>query len=836
MAIIALRGNVIVESIDVAGDLGLDRRTLLATLPQKSGQPLLEDRMLRGVYRLEDLYRERGFFAASVRLEVRSDEARKRAAVVYRVAAGERARVGAVAIDEPSGKLAVDAALAALRARPGQLYDATLAREDPERLLRHLYRLGFRTATVAPGEPVVDADRRQVDLAYRVTLGPKIVVEIAGAKEKELTRHDLLPFLGDAGFDEALVLQAIDRIRGYYQDRGYYRVRVERSERRDPDLWRLRLEVVPGDEFQMAALRFTGNESFPAERLERLFATSPRRLLARGSGRLVDDDLSTDLANLRLFYALQGFAAARVGPAIVAESGRRLTVEVPIVEGVRRRVSRLALEGLEGVTATEARAALALAEGGPFHRLLLEQSVEQLRSLLESRGYREALVGQEVAWNDDQTLADVRLRVLSGRESRVEAVLVRGGQKTDPRYLRRATGLLPGDPISTAHLLEAQRNLYRLGIFSRVGVSTPRALEGTADEHEVVVDVEEGSRRSRSFGLGYDSESGARGLVRFGWLNLFGRAASLQLDLLASQKEERYRLLFRQPMIGGRPFELRSLVYREGEKRDSFDVARRGLQLVGERQFGRASVSLAYDYRIVDTQVFDPEVFNLPRESTNAHVASLTPALTWDRRDDPIEPTRGWLTAVQVERAAPVFDADANFLKAFLLGSGYLPLARWGTLALSVRFGGLEPFGRSRATAGQPFQSAIPPSELFFAGGRTSHRAYDRDELGIPGETLSEAPIDRGRFVARGGAGLGLLNFDWRFPILGDFGGVVFYDAGNIWTDWRDIDPRRAKGGLGCGLRYLSPIGPLRLEIGWKLDRLKGESPYVWFFSLGNPF
>jgi outer membrane protein insertion porin family len=123
----------------------------------------------------------------------------------------------------------------------------------------------------------------------------------------------------------------------------------------------------------------------------------------------------------------------------------------------------------------------------------------------------------------------------------------------------------------------------------------------------------------------------------------------------------------------------------------------------------------------------------------------------------------------------------------------------------------------------------VPIDERFYAGGRTTHRAFGQDELGIEGQTLvAGTPI--------GGAGLLLVNLDYRFPIAGAIGGTVFVDGGNVWRDYAEIDTGDLRWGAGVGLRYRSPVGPLRLEIGWKLDREPGEPAYVWFFSIGNPF
>ncbi|MBZ0113732.1 MAG: BamA/TamA family outer membrane protein, partial [Thermoanaerobaculia bacterium] len=209
------------------------------------------------------------------------------------------------------------------------------------------------------------------------------------------------------------------------------------------------------------------------------------------------------------------------------------------------------------------------------------------------------------------------------------------------------------------------------------------------------------------------------------------------------------------------------------------------------------------------------------RDLQDIDISSITPRWRWDRRDDPIDPKRGFLTSMQLEFAIPIGGLTTeNFRKFFAQGSGYWPLGRSGVLALNLRAGVIEPLGN------QPVSIA----ERFFAGGNTTHRAYDRDTLGIAGDTLDS------RNNPVGGNGLFLANLDWRFPIVGSLGGTLFYDLGNVWGDWHDMRVEEAKGGLGVGVRYLSPVGPLRLDLGWKLDPEPEESGYEVFFSFGNAF
>ena len=232
------------------------------------------------------------------------------------------------------------------------------------------------------------------------------------------------------------------------------------------------------------------------------------------------------------------------------------------------------------------------------------------------------------------------------------------------------------------------------------------------------------------------------------------------------------------------------------------------------------------------------------REDRPYELSSLIPSFLWDRRNDPVLATRGWSSLAQLQYAFPAFGTDGDFLKLFLQQTQYLDLRNYGTVAASLRLGGIEPFSRL-APDDPELPEGLPNAnvfidERFFAGGANTHRAYGRDDLGLRGQTLILRPDRPGTeeddFAAVGGTGLLLFNLEYRFPLFGAVGGTVFYDAGNVWADWRDMDPGDLKGGAGVGVRYLSPIGPLRLDIGWKLDREPGEKEYAVSVSFGNPF
>ncbi|MFL6195618.1 MAG: outer membrane protein assembly factor BamA [Thermoanaerobaculia bacterium] len=843
VAVIVFRSVVQVGEVRIEGSLGLPRDSLRRVIPQAEGQPLSEDQVLRGVFELQDLYERTGYFHAVARVAVETDPENRRAIVIYQVGAGPRTVVQTVAFDHPVDPFPAAQLVRELRLKPGEPFSRRIAGEDAERLQAWLVRQGHGQARV--DEPVEEIDREgnTVKLTYPIQVGPKISLVVQGAEERALRREGLLPFLGESGYDEALVLQSQALIKTYYQRQGHYDVQVETSEQRTEGNLVLTLKITPGPLYTLEEIIFQGNDEMTDADLRKLMATSEKSVLRRGTGRLVQADLDADLDNLRRYYALQGYTQATVGPAEVGREGEILVLVIPIQEGPRQRVVRIDFQGFDGMDLDPLRRNLPLREGGGFHPILLDNTLESLRAEYGARGYSQAQVSARQDWNPEHTLVDVTFEAIPGPRQVVDRIIVRGNQRTVGDVIRRTLDLDTGDPVSQARLVETERGLYQLGIFSRVDVELVKAgLDET--ERDVLIRVEEGKPRSLLYGVGWDSEDQFRFLVGFNNNNLFGRAYGLRTDLRWSQTDKRFHLLVNQPYLGDHPVALTSTIFYEDEARRerNYQVVRYGARTEAVRVYGQRRVSAALDYRIVEPTV-DPGIASneIERRDQQYQVTSFIPGFFWDRRDDPIQATRGWSTLLQLQYAFPVpaIKTDTEFLKLFLQQTQYFNLGRPGVLVANARFGGIEPY-KALATlpddplAGFPSHD-IPIVERFFAGGDASHRAYDRDDLGIRGETLILSSSGKS-YLPVGGNGLLLVNLEYRFPVFGAFGGSIFFDSGNVWADWRSIDFAEMKNGVGIGARYISPIGPIRAGIGWKLDREKGEPGYALFLNIGNPF
>lgn len=806
-----------VVAMDFDGELGLDQQRLERLLEIREGDRLVEDRVLRSVFAMQDELAAEGYLDATVRVSVDFDATGRGADLTWRVAAGTRASIGAIDFQGELGDFTTE--------RLREL--AQIEIDDPARS-RTLDRLAetLEDALVREGHPtaaveLVGRERigPQVNLRLGVEVGPRLEVEVVGARLSELERRKLIPFDREA-WDPTLVDEAVESIRRDYQERGYWKVAVSGSVSTDEGVLRVVLTVTPGEVWSVREVHFAGNSSVEPDRLRPLVATTPRRMFLPGSGRLVDAELEADRANLLSYYRLQGWIDAEVGPPEleVDEIERSVVVVFPIEEGLRRRIVRVTVEGGEECgTNTES---LRARPGGPWHPMLVDESEAALLAACERSGYAEVLVRREEHWNDSKTLVDLVWTVDPGPRVTIDRVILRGARRSLPGFIVRASGLVEGIPLSRGELLAAERRLFRLGVFSDVDVRlapSPARL----GRRDVVIEVREGRTQRLVYGVGYDSEDGLGALLGYSHNHVAGRGYQLQLDLRASEATSRFRLVARRPEIGRRnAVGLVFTLFADDEERPAFLVDRHGARIEATRTWARVSAGIGLDYRIVDlvqlAEIEDPD-----RDLFDIEIASVIARLGWDGRDDPLDTREGGSSSVVLQQAFPLASAEEEFFKLFVQQTYHQPLGRLGTLAGSIRLGGIEPFDEERE---------IPIAERLYAGGRTTHRAFPRDRLGIIGETLDSTGIPVG------GNGLVLFNLDWRFPIAGQLGGILFADGGNVWSSWRDVAAEELRWGVGIGARYISPVGPLRLEVGWLLDRDEIEDEYVVSFSFGNAF
>ncbi len=827
-----------VRDITFSDDPPLSERRLRRALRQKENT-VLEPRQIReSEAALVELFHREGYFEARIRSEIRADKPPWND-LTFHLDSGPRASIAKVLFEGDTGPFDAVDLHPALRSTVGRAFDHERSEEDVERLRRFLVKRGFYQAQVETPRRIYDPDTDTVTLSFPLQTGPAFELEILGAQERRLKRRGFLPFLEDRPFDDVLLAQTCARLRRDYQKKGHFHADVDCHV--DPDTENPRavsLSLDPGPVYKVASVRFPGAERVSEQKLRTLVSTGPGTWWSPRSGHLIGEELDGDLERVRSYYLLEGFRQAQVGPARILEVGDQLHVDIPIEEGPRRQVVSVEVQGIEGLSEPSLVDRLPLRAGSGYHPLLLEDAVNLIRTLCEEEGHASAVVEPRLDWDPNGLLVDVDLIVDLGPKRVLDRLVLRGLQHTHPELVRRFAGLETGDVLSRRRLLKAERDLYRLGIFSEVDVDLAPSVD-LSSQRDVRIRLREGRRWRLAYGVSYHSDDGIGGLFGLTRSNLRGRGERLQLDLRASANDSRLRLIYDQPSLGPWRLPVTYTLFNRFELRESYEVHETGTRVSLTRDLDRLRLGLVYDYRFVELSedVLDPTA--VEREDSEVEIASLAPNLFIDRRNDPVNPGIGWSTALQLEYAFPMLTAETELLKLFWQQTHYQPLGQWGTLAASFRLGLIEPL--STPVDPDPIvpidlaSSRVPISERFFAGGRTTHRAYERDRLGILGESLHIS--EDGRLLEAGGNGLVLLNLDYRFPISGPVEGVSFLDLGNVWADWSDIDLGDLRPGFGLGVRYSSPVGPIRLEIGWKLDAqpFEDNSP-VFFLSFGNPF
>jgi outer membrane protein assembly complex protein YaeT len=543
--------------------------------------------------------------------------------------------------------------------------------------------------------------------------------------------------------------------------------------------------------------------------------------------KVTDSTLESDQRALAETFRSYGFVDVVVSEPILEAAGEdAVRVTFPVNEGQRWFLTDLRIEGLPVESAARLdEVQLGLVEAAPWHPQQVETSRRRLESILADTGYPEGRVEAAVDTSVPGT-ARVVLHADPGAFVRIGNVVIAGLTKTREgvveRTIRRA-GVITGEPYARDRLLEAQRRLYELGLFRRVEV-LPMPGQERRPERGLVVACEEGRQRSYLVGFGWNETDRFR--ITLGWsnLNLFGGAHAFSAEVRFSSREERIQLGLREPWVPKLNAPAYLVIFRTFEdfpERD-YNQRRQGLWIdAGDRLKRPFRKWLRYEYQLVQ-----PEGEPIDREDQEARISSITPTLEWDYRDDPLVPTRGTLTSVSLQWAFPLLAADAEYLKLYSQFSLYGKMMK-GVGSFGVRVGAIEPLGSSTA----PQENLeVPINVRFFSGGASSHRAFQIDTLGIPGQTIDP---DGTPF---GGNALVLINAEYTQDVWLGIAGVVFLDVGNVWEAPSFVRLSDLRWGAGFGLRYDTPAGPLRAEYGWKLDRKPGESSGEFYLSFGVPF
>jgi outer membrane protein assembly complex protein YaeT len=863
--------NYRVGEIFIAGLKGSDRNSAQRELKVRTGQVLSLDAVDDSARAIQEWLNRNGYLEATVDPETEFNRAGSIASVNFNVTPGPEARIASVVLEGDTAPFEAQVLIQQMKRRNGSTFRLRDARSDAERMKVYLLRRDYRRADIDFLDYKYDTATHTVTLRYRAVTGPKVRVEVEGVPRSAVRRY--LPFRArNAEYSEDAVDKAADDIVRAYQERGHYNAAVDtESSRQDgtpAGTWVTTFHVNPGKRYELVGVTFSGNEKVPDKELATVVQTTTKRgffsrilgsIFRRGTG-ITSTQLSDDRDAIESYYRLHGFSEAIADTPVVAASDATgtMAVDFPVTEGPQTIVTEVALEGNEKFR-KQKLPDIRIAPNEPLNPQLYHEDVVALQTFYADRGYTEVQVAPRIELSDDKTAAKVTYVVTEGPRVTVDEVIVRGNTFTKDDVILRKSNVDPGDPFSYTSVLEAQRELYRLGIFQRVEVQPEQAGTSVADR-DIVISVEEGKNLtlSGSVGLRFSRASSDERLrerlaLAAAHRNLFGTGRYLGLETVFSRDEQEAFLTYREPFIGPFNVPLQVQVYQADDNtRARTHIRQRGAKLeLTKVARSRTRWSLGYEYKIsqcivepreddlcATIQRGDP-VEGIDRSLLDIQISSIAPTFFWDTRDDIIDPHRGFFTSASIEYAFPFIRAKANFLKEYFQGAYYIPLSARTVIALSGRVGLIQPLGDTT-------EADVPLSERFIAGGENTHRAFPLDLLGslcVDADELARGcqktlfrANDDAAVLPLGGSGLLLFNAEYRFPIFSTVGGAVFVDAGNVYASSRNIRFDDIRYGAGLGIRYLSPVGPLRIDLGFPFQRRSYDKAFSYFITLGYAF
>jgi len=683
-----------------------------------------------------------------------------------------------------------------------------------------------------------------VVVGVEVTEGRHVEIRLDGWFLRKDVRRELLALWRDSIFPDTIAEDAAALMQKRLRELGYVRADVQGRLVRDDESGQvLLLTARPGQRVRVDRIVVEGNDQLPQSAIRaQMLTVEASAFGVLTSGWLNPTVLEQDLEAIRARYVSLGYVETPLPRAeiLYPKSPRRAQITIHVEEGSRYRLGQVGFPGAESLDPDVLKSAAGLSLGEPYRDREVRNARNRLREAYDRRGYSQVRVEPELALDRDTLTVDLAFRVTEGERRTVDSVEIEGLALTRPWIARRELEIAAGDPLSSDQLARGRQNLYRTGLFRSVSVQQEPGT--TEDATRITYTVEEGSNVRTDYGLGYSTDEGARGSVTLSHINLFGRRVYGSVGGRRSATDWRVFGLARQPNLLGTRLEGLLSATAEQERKDAFDVRSIGATAQIDRRWHNEHSGWFVGYGLEEADIFQQgveitrqtamtialsDLIDL-REKSIQRLGNLYAGVGRSTRNDFAWPTRGTIAQLKVSVYDELLLSEPEFVVGFGSFGWHHKLGDDLIWQGGVRLGLAEPYGGTQL---------LPISERFFAGGDTTIRGFARDSIfavGFPAEALAAAGIDVDESL--GGNGLFVVNQELMVPLLDPVWLVAFYDAGNVyWTrsDWDFTDLRMS---AGLGLRLKTPIGPLRLEYGWKLDRQPEESAGRVHFSIGVPF
>lgn len=669
-------------------------------------------------------------------------------------------------------------------------------------------------------------------LIFTVVERPLVrTVKFAGNKELSEEKLRALITIKTPDLYDATVLDGnIEAILKAYKEAGYYAAKIEpQVEVTELNEANITLNVIEGEEILIDSIRFEGNKAFTDKELKKGMETQERWFLSwmTGRGAYQEEVLNNDLSLLTDRYFDQGYIQVKVHQPQVTmiKENRYLDILIEIEEGEQYRIGAVDVTGDLLRSREELIALLGLPGGELFSRKKLREGMMKINDLYADEGYAYVNVAPLSKVNPEARTVDLTIEIEKSFLVVTRKIAITGNSKTIDKVIRREMQLNEGDKFSATKIKESRRRIQNLGFFEEVKIATEKA--DSPGSMDLLVEVKEKPTGTFSLGFGYSTIDGFIGQTSVTQDNLLGRGYKGNLSAAVGSKSTTYQFGLLDPHFLDSDLTLGFDLYKTDREWTDFSKRATG----GDLKLGipfSYNVKSFFIYRYEEKEIYDVD----PTASTTIRdqegfstLSSIYASLSRDTTDFRMDPKTGALSSASIEFAG--LGGTEKFVKYELDHRYFHPLIWKFVFSAHGRLGYVQEIDNE----------PIPIDERYYLGGLYSLRGFNPRKVGPRIKTITTGNVTTSGYEYIGGTKTGYGNLEITFPLVEESGfkGVIFYDAGNAWAEDQDYfsDVRHS---AGFGLRWMSPLGPLRLEWGKNLDPRDGEPPSDLQFSIGTMF
>ena len=670
----------------------------------------------------------------------------------------------------------------------------------------------------------------QADLEIAVTEGPHYRFECEGntAFSAAKLESDLV-FREDGIINDISIKRSIRKIKTRYQQAGYLKPHIAIREIQDsaeatfPEKV-YGIFITEGPQTRINQVRIAGHNTLPSADIEKQILSRPGGIFRPGD--LVQETIDEDVKAIAALYFSKGFRKAEISSDVSLSSDQTLAdIQFNVHEGDRTIVSDITLTGLHSIAKEVVFDTLNLKIGSSFFEDLLETDKDKLTELISETGHPHVQVQAQVTFSDNSSQARIEYRIDEGGYVAMGDVIVSGNFTTRERILKNEMETKTGDPFSLKKLLQSQKNIRNMEIIRSVQFQSC-GLKEKADRINLIIDIEEAKPYILDIGFGYESEKGAFAHTRLENRNFRGVNMKAWAEAEISQIGYKGETGLTEPRLMESRISADALVYAEdrSEFNQSFGVRILGSSLAFFRKW-EPKIMTGVAFNAEQRQLYEnddtfSQSFQTQYLTENGlaprSLMMVTPKLQFDTRDSFVRPRKGIFAAGYMDVSRGIDGDLDNFLRYRLDTRYYItPLNRL-TFAFSARWGYIDPMNSEKVIAND---------QLFFLGGSANVRGFAENMLRFD---TSNEPV----------GGLSSLSgtVEARIDLGNQIELCVFTDSGNLGQYQTDNIPNGFRTSAGLGLRYLTPIGPVGLVYGFKLNREPGEDPGRFHVSIGYTF